>query len=73
MTIAKTEPPEARDESRPCPSERCEVKSAAGVLLAVVEINERCLGHIVVGELERADLCSEDGLDVARRATSPER
>src|SRR6478752_2777641 len=54
--------PEAGDDRDPGTGKRCDVHAVAGVLLQVVQIHQRGLAEVVVGELEVTDLGGDDGL-----------
>ena len=53
---------EPRDQRRSGTRQRCHVESIPRVVCQVVQIHERGLAQVVVGELELAHLGSEDGL-----------
>src|SRR6266566_2600117 len=54
--------PEAGDGGEPGAGERGDVDAVAGVVLEVVEVHQRCLAEVVVGELEVPDLGGHHGL-----------
>ena len=58
---------EPRDERRPGPRQRSHVESVPRVLCYVMQIYERGLAQVVVGELELAHLGSKDGLRGCRQ------
>ena len=55
-------PAESRDDADHGPGERGDVQPVAGVVLEVVEVDQRGLGEVVVGQLEVADLGGDDRL-----------
>ena len=60
------QPAEAGDRREPRPGERGEVQPVGGIAREVVEVDERRLAKVVVGEIEVTDLGGDDAW-MARR------
>ena len=58
---------EARDRGDPGARQRGHVDAVAGVVLEVVEVHQRRLGHVVEGEVEVADLGGDHRLRARRQ------
>ena len=60
-------PAEPGHRGDPRPGQRGDVQAVAGVVLEVVEVDQRRLAEVVVGELEVADLGGDDRLGAGRQ------
>ena len=63
--VAKAAEAGERGDARP--RERGDVNAVAGVVLEVVEVEQRGFGEIVVGQLDVPDLGGHDRLDARRQ------
>ena len=60
-------PPNPRDERQPAAGQRGDVQAVARVVLEVVQVHQRGLAEVVVGQLEVAGLGRDDGLHAGRQ------
>ena len=64
--VVVAHPSKPCDRADPCPCERRDVQTVARVVLEVVEVDERGLRKVVVGQLEVANLRGDDRLCAGR-------
>jgi hypothetical protein len=65
--VVVAHPAEPGDGADPRPGERGDVQPVARVVLEVVEVDQRRLAEVVVGQLEVADLGGDDRLRARRQ------
>ena len=72
-SVAGAQAREAPDQARPTAGQRGEVQAAGTVVVAVLEVEQRRLGEVVVGQLDVAHLGGDHRLDGSRQGRVPDR